>query len=241
MVILLAIISFLPIFLLGIYIYQKDSVKEPKSLLIGLFASGFLAAILVVIINLFFILLIPEYYLSGDYTRFGLFLLFLLVFLEVGLVEELMKWIMIRFIGYNHKDFDQIYDIIVYSVFVSLGFAAIENFFYVTGGGISLGIYRAILSVPGHACFGVFMGYFLGLAKIHQKTNRNLYLKNMFLSIFIPALLHTFYNFFLMLENIYFLFIFLGFIIIIYFWAVNKINKLSKLKDNINEEFNDKL
>ena len=41
MVILLAIISFLPIFLLGIYIYQKDSVKEPKSLLIGLFASVF--------------------------------------------------------------------------------------------------------------------------------------------------------------------------------------------------------
>lgn len=241
MLAVLTIISFLPIFLLGMYIYQKDSVKEPKSLLIGLFASGFLSAILVVIVNLFLILLIPEYYLSGDYTRFNLLLLFILVFLEVGLVEEFMKWIMIRLIGYNHKDFDQIYDIIVYSVFVSLGFAAIENFFYVTEGGVALGIYRAILSVPGHVCFGVFMGYFLGLAKLHQKTNRALYFKNMFLSIFIPALLHTIYNFCLMMENIYFLLIFLGFIIIIYFWAVNKINKLSKLKDNINEEFNDKL
>ena len=143
MFLLLSIISFLPIVLLGIYIYKKDSVKEPKSLLMGLFASGFLAAILVVIVNLLLILIMPHLYLSGDYSQFSFFELFILVFLEVALVEEFMKWIMIRFIGYPHKDFDQIYDIIVYAVFVALGFAAIENFFYVIEGGITLGIYNA--------------------------------------------------------------------------------------------------
>lgn len=241
MFLLLSIISFLPIVLLGIYIYKKDSVKEPKSLLMGLFASGFLAAILVVIVNLLLILIMPHLYLSGDYSQFSFFELFILVFLEVALVEEFMKWIMIRFIGYPHKDFDQIYDIIVYAVFVALGFAAIENFFYVIEGGITLGIYRAILSVPGHVCFGVFMGYYLGLAKLNEKTNRKKYVKNMILSILVPAIFHAIYNFCLMTENLYFLLIFSGFIILIYVSAARKINRLSKIEDNINDEFNDNI
>lgn len=241
MFLLLAIISFLPILLLGIYIYKKDSVKEPKSLLVGLFASGFLASILVVLVNLFIILLAPQFYLSDNYSSYSLPKLFLLLFLQVAFVEEFIKWIMIRFIGYNHKDFDQIYDIIVYSVFVALGFAALENFFYVTSGDISLGVYRAILSVPGHVCFGVFMGYFLGLAKLNQKTNRFRYFKNMVLSILVPTIFHAIYNFCLMVDNFYYLLIFAGFIIIIYISALKKINCLSSFEETIDEEIEDKM
>lgn len=233
MKLLLIIISMIPVILLGLYIYNKDSVKEPKSLLLILFSSGLLASFLVIIINIIIALLFPDLYLSENYSKFGFSKLFLLIFLEVALVEEFCKWIMIRTIGYPHKDFDQLYDIIVYSAFVALGFAAIENIFYVLQGGITLGIYRALFSVPGHVAFGVFMGYYLGLAKIYQHKDKTKYRLYMILSLLIPTLLHTIYNFFLMLEAFWYLIIFLGFIIILYVSAVKEIDKVSKIEDPI--------
>lgn len=230
MKLLLLLISIIPVILLGLYIYQKDSIKEPKSLLLGLFASGFLASFLVVFINIIMAFITPDFYLSDNYNRFEFTKLFLLVFIEIALVEEFSKWIMIRLIGYNHKDFDQLYDIIVYSVFVALGFAAIENIFYVIQGGLTLGIYRAIFSVPGHVAFGVFMGYYLGLAKIWEKKNKTKHNIYMILSVLVPALLHTIYNFCLMKENIWFLSIFAGFIIILYVSSAREINKISKIE-----------
>lgn len=230
---LLITISMIPVILLGLYIYNKDTVKEPKSLLLVLFASGLISSFIVVIINILTALIIPDLYLSDNYQNFGFFKLFILIFLEIALVEEFSKWIMIRTIGYHHKDFDQLYDIIVYSTFVALGFAAIENVLYVLQGGITLGIYRAIFSVPGHVAFGVFMGYYLGLAKTVEKKDKTKYKLYMALSILVPTLLHTVYNFFLMKENICYLIVFLGFIIILYVSAVKEIDKVSKIETKI--------
>ena len=230
---LLITISMIPVILLGLYIYNKDTVKEPKSLLLILFVSGLISSFIVVIINILTALIIPDLYLSDNYQNFGFFKLFILIFLEIALVEELSKWVMIRTIGYHHKDFDQFYDIIVYSTFVALGFAAIENALYVLQGGITLGIYRAIFSVPGHVAFGVFMGYYLGLAKIVEKKDKTKYKLYMTLSILVPTLLHTVYNFFLMKENIWYLIVFLGFIIILYVSAVKEIDKVSKIETKV--------
>ena len=230
MIILLILISFLPVFLLGLYIYKKDTEKEPKSLLLGLFASGVLSAIIVVVINVFMAILLPQFYLSNTSNKYSFSMLFILIFIEVALLEEFIKWCMTVFLGYKNKEFDQIYDIVVYAVFVALGFAAFENIFYVFEGGITTGLYRAIFSVPGHVSFGVFMGYYLGLAKIYEKRNIKKHNKYMFLSVLVPALLHTIYNFCLMTENIYFVFMFIGFIIVLYVSSILKVDKVSNEK-----------
>ena len=47
----LSIISILPIILLSMYIYKKDTNKEPKKLLLKLFISGILTAILVILVS----------------------------------------------------------------------------------------------------------------------------------------------------------------------------------------------
>lgn len=233
MIFLLLLISIIPVFLLGLYIYKKDSVKEPKSLLMILFSSGLFAAFLVIAINIVMLLLIPDLYISDNYNKFSQIKLFFLIFIEIAFVEELCKWIMIRFIGYPHKDFDQLYDIIVYSTFVALGFAAIENIFYVLQGGITLGIYRAIFSVPGHVSFGIFMGYYLGLAKLCENKNKSKYIIYMILSVLVPTLLHTIYNYCLMLETFWYLIIFMGFIIILYISAAKEIEKVSKIEKTL--------
>ena len=151
-----------------------------------------------------------------------------MIFLEIALVEELSKWLMIRLIGYSSNAFDQQYDIIVYSVFVALGFAMIENIFYVLNGGFGLGIYRAVFSVPGHVAFGVFMGYYLGIAKQQEVKNKVKYRVSMLKSVLVPTLFHSLYNYLLMLENIFYLFLFLVFIIVLFFSAYLKIDQISK-------------
>lgn len=49
---LILILSLLPIYLIGYYYYNKDTVKEPKSLLKKLFFSGVLAGIVVIVVSL---------------------------------------------------------------------------------------------------------------------------------------------------------------------------------------------
>ena len=66
----------IPVILLGLYIYSKDSVKEPKSLLLILFSSGLLSSVLVIIMNIITALLLPDLYLSDNYSKFGFFKLF---------------------------------------------------------------------------------------------------------------------------------------------------------------------
>ena len=228
MKILLLFISIIPVLLLGYYIYQKDREKEPKPLLLELFCSGLLSAFLVITVNVLIAIFFPDFYLATQYYKFNFFELFILIFLEIALVEELSKWLMIRLIGYSSNAFDQQYDIIVYSVFVALGFAMIENIFYVLNGGFGLGIYRAVFSVPGHVTFGVFMGYYLVIAKQQEVKNKVKYRVSMLKSVLVPALFHSLYNYLLMLENIFYLFLFLVFIIVLFFSAYLKIDQISK-------------
>ena len=230
-IIFLIILALLPVLLLGYYIYKKDSEKEPKSLLIEFFLAGLIGSVLMIIFDIIIAIVYPELYVFSNSYKAGYFLTFILIFLEVGLLEEAIKWFFIRIVGYNSPEFDQIYDIIVYCVFVALGFAFFENLFYVLQGGIRIGILRGLLSVPAHAVYGVFMGYFLGKAKISKTRGSNF--KYIFLSIFIPSVLHGIYDYILMFEgNVYFC-ILIVYMAILYFTAFKIVDKLSKEKKHL--------
>ena len=136
---------------------------------------------------------------------------------------------MVYNIGYKNKEFDEIYDIIIYSVFVALGFAAFENILYVLGNetieaSITTGVLRAILAVPGHACDGLFMGYYLSLAKISELQNQKEESKKYLLkSLLIPTILHGTYDFCIFTGMPIFLLVFLIFVIWMYINAVKKL------------------
>lgn len=92
--------------------------------------------------------------------------------LVVGLSEEGWKFVVVRFYSYRQPEFDEPYDGIMYSVMTALGFATLENVLYVLAGGIRAGILRGLLAVPGHAFYGVLVGYFLGEAKFSPSSGR---------------------------------------------------------------------
>ncbi|MEE3343069.1 MAG: PrsW family glutamic-type intramembrane protease [Bacilli bacterium] len=227
------ILAILPVILIAIYIYKKDNNKEPAKLLVKLFFSGLISIIITLVITVLLSLFIPSL-MSANPKNMNLIQLLFHVFIGVALVEEFSKWIMTYLISYNNEEFDEIYDIIIYSVFVSLGFACLENILYVSTGGLSTAIGRGLLSIPGHTCFGVFMGYYFGLAKVCEiKKNEELKKKNMILSLAVPAILHGIYDYCLFTGKVIFVLLFLAFIVFMYMYANKKIKQYASVTRKI--------
>jgi len=100
--------------------------------------------------------------------------------------------------GILRSHFDQYYDGILYAIFISMGFALVENILYVMEGGLGVAVMRAVLSVPGHMLFVIPMGYYLSLSKFEagkEAANHRI------LSLVLPMLLHGTFDFILMYMN----------------------------------------
>ena len=149
------------VFLLG-YIYRHDTVeKEPPSLLALLLIMGVASALCSG-----FLENLAETVLKHLVSPSNPVYVVLLAFLVVAVVEEGTKFWLLKRCTWNHPAFNYSFDGIVYAVFVSLGFAAFENIQYVLHYGLSVAVPRALLAVPGHMAFAVYMGLFYGRAKL---------------------------------------------------------------------------
>ena len=81
----------------------------------------------------------------------------------VGPAEETCKFLAVRWLAYRSSYFDEPGDGLVYSTATSLGFASLENLFYILTFGPVVMVGRAPLSTVAHVVFGSFWGYALGL------------------------------------------------------------------------------
>lgn len=221
----LILISVLPIFIIGLFVYMNDRDKEPLGYLFKLLFLGACSSIPIIVIESFLKLYFPVYIGVDSFTNF------FHIFISVALIEELFKYGITYFISYNNKNFCNLYDMIVYATFVSLGFALVENVFYVLDNGFNVGILRSFFAVPGHACYGIVMGYFLGLAKISEVNKRMKKSKIQFyIGLLLPVLMHTFYDFCLFSNSSFLLILFLIYVFGIYLFCLIKIKDISKNK-----------
>ena len=224
----LLMISILPVCIVLYYVYKKDINKEPKQLLKKLFFRGMLICIPAAIIEL---ILEPIF---GKVDNMNLIKLFIYVFIDIALVEELTKWFILYNITYHNEEFDELYDAIVYAVFVSLGFACFENIFYVLDAGFGVGLFRAVTAIPGHASDAIIMGNYFGLAKLSDiNGKKELKQKYLLLSIIIPTITHAIYDYCLYTGQIIFVIIFIIFIIFIYIYSIKKIKNVALNNRNI--------
>ena len=103
------------------------------------------------------------------------------------------------------------------------------NINYVLSYGFSTAIVRAITAIPGHACFGVFMGVFYGLAR--KQYNRGKKFSSKIFRIFsvvLPVLLHGSYDFIASMENTMGGLYFVAFVIILFALSFGLVNISSK-------------
>ena len=183
-------LSILPGFLIMSVIYNLDvQNKEPLWLLAIAFILG--------AVNLYLDINILEYLLSSKDVQNN-FLSTGIEALTVSSTEEILKFLVVMFIIYPNKYFDEPFDGIVYAVFVGMGFATAENLTFVLQGSASLAVMRMLSAVPAHFVFAVIMGYYLGKAKSNKKAQ----LLFIVLSILMPIIFHALYDYFLFIDFI---------------------------------------
>ena len=182
----------IPAVALLIYVYRCDRLEKESWGLIGkLVLLGVVSTIGAQILENLGIALLP-YVAEPGSLRYNV----LLFFIVVGLSEEGCKYLLLRRRTWNEPEFDCRFDGVVYACAVSLGFALWENIAYVLSYGFGTALVRAVTAVPGHACFGVFMGAFYGAARSARSDGElRVSARLRRLSVVIPALLHGTYDF----------------------------------------------
>lgn len=166
----ISLAAIVPAILLIAFVFIKDRAeKEPLGLLAILFGAGALSYM-------------PMWFLESNagsllddlFSKYRIFShegavgftsktaenihSLLYSFLVIALLEETVKWAIMYFITFKNKNFNYMFDGIVYSVFVSMGFAAVENIRYAWEAGWDTLILRSIGSVPAHLLFSVISG-----------------------------------------------------------------------------------
>ena len=178
----------LPAILLWLFTCKKDANPEPMSQMF----KAFLYGVLICIPVLFIEHAISALLFGPDCSPSTLIGSTAEAFLVAAVPEEGLKLLALWLVLRRNPYFDEHYDGIVYAVCVGLGFATIENVGYVftnVESWLPVAFSRALLAVPGHYAFAVFMGYYYSLYHFGQKTAKNL------LSIFlIPVMAHGCYD-----------------------------------------------
>ena len=221
----LSFAAIIPAVILLVKVYKADRFeKEPTGLLISLVILGTISTAIAVVLET-----IGSAILGLIFTEDSVIYNFFMFFGVVAVSEECSKYILLKKKTWKSPHFNYRFDGVVYAAFVSLGFALWENLGYVSAYGLSTAFLRALTAVPGHACFGVFMGAWYGLAKACENSGNPVASKkarNM--ALLVPILLHGTYDFICSLGSYLMALIFIVFVVLMYIHAVRKVKTLSR-------------
>ena len=226
----LILATILPSILIISFFVYSDKFKEPQGEIIKVFLYGILITIPAFFLNT----VISEFFYSNTRVSPGL----ITSFLTAAPVEEGLKLLVLYHLVYKMKDFNEPIDGIVYGVTVSLGFATLENFYYVyiladhfNTTSMYLAVVRSFSAVPAHAVFGVFMGYFFMKYTFIKKGD------NLFFAFAVPFVLHGCYNLFTTSNFI----VSLALILISWIVALRLFSRLKKTQKRKKREYEKKI
>lgn len=208
------------------YIYRHDVIEpEPPGLLAFLLFLGVAAAILSG-----FLEGIAESILNRVVSPYHPHYTILFAFLCVAAVEEGTKLLLLKWRTWRDRAFNYRFDGVVYAAFISLGFAGFENIQYVFSYGLGVALPRAILAVPGHLAFSVFMGFFYGRAKRYENNGYPLTAAISLLLAYLSAVFfHGFYDACAMIGTTRSMVLFLLFVLVMFAAAFRMIKRESMM------------
>ena len=215
----------IPAVFLMIKVYRSDKLeKESPYMIWHLVRAGILSALLALVeervLSALLDMAVPvESPLYNIILYFGI----------VAFAEESSKYILMRKETWNSWEFNCQFDGVVYAVFVSLGFALWENISYVMMYGFGTAVVRAVTAIPGHACFGVFMGVFYGISKrLFYRGHSSASKLMRVLAVVIPALLHGTYDYIATMETDEGSGYFIGFVLVLFVVSFFLVGKTAK-------------
>ena len=215
----------LPAVLLMVKVYRSDRLeKEDPRFLLRLSLAGVYATLIALVAERIGSTVVMA--VAPVDTRLGAILLY---FVVVGFSEEGAKYFMLARRSWYSTQFNCQYDAVVYATFVSLGFALWENISYVLHYGFAVAVVRALTAIPGHACFGVFMGVFYGIARSYAylgDSERSRFYR--VLAVLVPAVIHGAYDYIASIQSERGDLGFVVFIVLLFAVSLYLINQMSK-------------
>lgn len=173
------------VFMYFIYWMDRHEPQSMRTILTAMFV-GVLSVIPALIVQLAF-QGIPLFHIGGMVGAF------FESFLLVAPSEEFFKFLFVYLYIRKKPFYDEINDGIVYYGAGAIGFALLENIFYVLDFGFTVGMMRAFTSIPIHTFCGIIIGYHAGLARFsNQHKPGKLIRRGLFFAYLTHALFNTF-------------------------------------------------
>ena len=224
----LLVLAIAPVATIILWIYLKDKYdKEPVITLSKFFILGILVSALAIYVEELLIKL-------NTFSKIGDMIY--ISFIVAGLTEEGLKALILIPNLLRERNFNEKLDGIIYSVFLSLGFATVENIIYILfedpTSVFQVSIIRAIISIPAHMMFAIIMGYYISKYKFNSsKSKPKTYL---IMSIRVPILLHGIFDFILMIQYRWSIIVFIAYIA--FLWKIS-LDKLDEYTNNSRIKF----
>ena len=220
---------FVPILFWAGYHYYKDHrLPEPLHHLLLAFALG---------MGSFWLgmLLYEALGIVGlRYDAYGLALtnrvgLFAYAILAIGMIEEFVKLIPFLIVVLKFAEFDEPIDGIIYASFIALGFAAVENYQYLSFLTPLEALGRGFAGPAVHIVFASVWGFYIGCAKLRGEP----LLAVSLLTLAVTAVLHGLYDFIVIAFPGTALPISAAIILMLWIWRLRLIRALHNEADRI--------
>ena len=185
-----------------LYFLKKDVHPESKRMILKIFFYGMISAIPAALIEKGIQAILPKNIFLNNIFQYYIFL-FLSIIVGVALVEETIKYLVVRIEVLSNSELDEPVDVMLYMIIAALGFATLENIFIFLSPDIFLYTFRETLTLASfrfisatflHALASGTIGFFLALSFYKIKRKRML----VFSGFAAAVLLHGLYNFSIM-------------------------------------------
>lgn len=187
------IFGLLPSIIWLLFFLRKDVHPEPKRMVLKIFFWGILATLPAIFI---------ERGIFEELAKLNLPQI-LYIFFGIALVEEVLKYLVVKEKVVSNPEFDEPLDAMLYMIISALGFAALENLLFFFSPEIFLLSFEEILVLVSfrfitatflHALCSGLVGYFLAQSFFETKNRFKLITTGLGIAI----ILHGLYNFSIM-------------------------------------------
>jgi RsiW-degrading membrane proteinase PrsW (M82 family) len=173
---------------------RKDKHPEPNRMVIKIFLLGVL---MVPVAGIFEQLFFVGSEKMPIYNRMSL------IIIGFALIEEILKYLVIRFWVLKNSDFDEPVDAMIYMIIAALGFAAAENIYLASQlnllvSPLEFTITRFLGATFLHALASAIIGYFLAASLLIVSKIRKILVIG---GILTATVLHSIFNYIIILNS----------------------------------------
>jgi RsiW-degrading membrane proteinase PrsW (M82 family) len=176
---------------------RKDKHPEPNRMVIKIFLLGAISIALAALLEQGIYLLLKEMSLAEE---------LIVLVISFALIEEALKYLVVRFGILKNPDFDEPVDSMIYLIISALGFAAAENIYLLSqisplkipiGDTIEFITTRFVGATLLHALASAIMGYFLAASFCKKSKFRKTLI---FGGLVAATMLHSVFNYIIILN-----------------------------------------